>query len=74
MVQTIFTNLTADRGRRYFSNGGLRSAVRRQEIVKSRFQRSANRAELQKYGDLFQWFFADLGNLGILGRVADNQQ
>jgi hypothetical protein len=51
MVQTIFTNLTAD-GRPQtailLQRGGLRSAVRCQEIVKRRFQGLVNHAGFSK--------------------------
>ena len=45
LVQTIFTNLTADGRPRtaiILQRGRLRSAVRCQKIAKRRFQRSAN--------------------------------
>jgi hypothetical protein len=49
MVQTNFTKLTAN-GRPQtailLQRGGLRSAIRRQEIVKRRFQGLVNQARL----------------------------
>jgi hypothetical protein len=55
MVQTIFTNLTADGRPRtaiLLQRGGLRAAVRRREIVKRRFQRAVNHAKIRRSGVL----------------------